>query len=974
MKVHCPTCQGTFRVDGRESGADFRCPYCEASFTFKNRDKVVLTESPDVNVPFEWEEGPSSTVSAVPTPTPGPSSLSQTPSPEPTRQKPNDPDPKKLQPKQPEPKRQEEQIRQQETVRRDPPTPGSAPPSPPPPRQTVPTDLTSLRVGDQVDGYRLEEVIGWGGMSVVFRANQLSLNRNVALKVLRKDLGDDHEFARRFEKEARALADLAHPNIVRVFDQGLYDGNYYLVMEYIDGVSLRQLLGERPLTAAEALRLVPEICSGLEYAHSRNIVHRDIKPENILVDKQGTPKIADFGLVRILGEKNDEVSRLTKTQTVMGTIEYMSPEQREGQRDIDHRSDIYSLGVVLYEMLTGELPIARFPLPSERMDVDARLDEVVVKVLQKDRELRYQKASFIATDLQAVGGEGSGSFSGQHPGSARARIIAMGQSVPFLLVTAIYVLLMIGTGGDDEAAALFTGAVTPFYLVQLILYGLLPRPVLNPTSYLYRHPILSAIFGCIGVAILANIGRFEGEPPAQALLGLVASGGVMIACYRKQIFRQSAGEKFLTPHSVADVRRREAAGENPWHAEHGAFAKATSDSSAAEENSPADATDAESPSGPPADGLRRVAPVAEEDAPAEQAVDTPPAAPKRPRLSLLVVLGFLVAVVTGAATLVLLIGASRFESVLGLAQPNYYSVRSTFPELWEQPASAVDAITLAGTLGAFAPLVAAAIINIFSFLALCFGRVRGQGLFAITIAVLLLQFILGIVTAATVRGTVNDYRQVAFTEAPVAYEQLESVGQRLGYLQHEQQRFALSPASYEARTPLVRMALNSSLTHVERMGALLTLQRLFGQRLFDDPTAAGAPAGWPEQFKHLSTQSSSGQLRLAFLETLTLSSDLGLRPIFWKALNRNGTGHWLEDDIAMQWWMNAAPLEDIEWLGAKIAQENVFGLRDWLRKLERSSHFRFRNSPQLREALLGSLVEHDDADIRMRARKLIGIR
>lgn len=247
------------------------------------------------------------------------------------------------------------------------------------------------------------ELLGVGGMGAVYKARQASLDRIVALKVLPLEVGQDHSFAERFTREAKALARLNHPHIVTIHDIGQANGLYYIVMEYIDGANLRQMINAQSLSPQQILALVPQLCEALQYAHDEGIVHRDIKPENILVDKRGRAKVADFGLAKILGDQLVHTS-LTATQQVMGTLRYMAPEQMLGARDVDHRADLYALGVVFYELLTGDLPLGRFPLPSEKAQCDTRLDEVVLKALERERERRYQQASDIKTDVETISG------------------------------------------------------------------------------------------------------------------------------------------------------------------------------------------------------------------------------------------------------------------------------------------------------------------------------------------------------------------------------------------------------------------------------------------------------------------------------------------------------------------------------------------------------------------------------------------
>jgi serine/threonine protein kinase len=240
-------------------------------------------------------------------------------------------------------------------------------------------------------------------MGAVYKARQTSLNRFVALKILPVEANEDPAFGERFQREARALAQLSHPNIVGVHDYGQTGGFAYLVMEFVDGANLRQLQRAGHLSPREAMAIVPQICEALQFAHDRGIVHRDIKPENILIDTQGRVKIADFGLAKMM-RLEAGAPDLTLTRHAVGTPQYMAPEQIEKPETVDHRADIYSLGVVFYEMLTGELPIGRFAAPSGKVQIDVRLDEVVLKALEKEPALRYQQASAFKTEVETVAG------------------------------------------------------------------------------------------------------------------------------------------------------------------------------------------------------------------------------------------------------------------------------------------------------------------------------------------------------------------------------------------------------------------------------------------------------------------------------------------------------------------------------------------------------------------------------------------
>jgi predicted Ser/Thr protein kinase len=246
----------------------------------------------------------------------------------------------------------------------------------------------------------IEELIGVGGMGRVYKARQPHLNRTVALKVLSPARAADPEWLERFTREARALARLSHPHIVQVYDFGEAPVPY-LLMEYVEGVNLREAMAAGGLTASEALAIVPKLCDALQYAHEHGVLHRDIKPENILIDSQGRVKVVDFGLAK-LREDGGQSFTLTQSGARLGTLAYMAPEQVERPQDVDHRADIYSLGVVFYEMLTGELPLGRFPTPSEASGVDARLDSVVLRTLEKQRDKRFQSAQELRTGIQSA--------------------------------------------------------------------------------------------------------------------------------------------------------------------------------------------------------------------------------------------------------------------------------------------------------------------------------------------------------------------------------------------------------------------------------------------------------------------------------------------------------------------------------------------------------------------------------------------
>ena len=257
--------------------------------------------------------------------------------------------------------------------------------------------------------------IGQGGMGAVYKARQKSLDRVVALKILPPGIGKDAAFAERFTREAKALARLNHPGVVTIYEFGQADGLFFFLMEFVDGMSLRHLLEVERISAREALAIVPQICDALQYAHDQGIVHRDIKPENILLNRQGRVKVADFGLAKLVGTDAGAMPTpalspgggeggtvLTEAGKVMGTPSYMAPEQSEHPSEVDHRADIYALGVVFYQMLTGELPGRPLQPPSSKVQIDVRLDEVVLRALEKKPELRYQQVSELKTRVETI--------------------------------------------------------------------------------------------------------------------------------------------------------------------------------------------------------------------------------------------------------------------------------------------------------------------------------------------------------------------------------------------------------------------------------------------------------------------------------------------------------------------------------------------------------------------------------------------
>jgi serine/threonine protein kinase len=258
--------------------------------------------------------------------------------------------------------------------------------------------LTPEEIAPHFPQLEVLECLGRGGMGVVYKARQRSLGRLVALKLLAPEREKDHDFAARFAREAKALAQLSHPHIVTVHDFGQTNGFFYLLMEFVDGVNLRDLLRTRRLSPEEALAIVPPLCEALQFAHERGIVHRDIKPENLLLAKDGSVKIADFGIAKMMGPESDA----QRESGTAGTPGYMAPEQENSPERVDSRADIYSLGVVFYEMLTGEKPARDLQPPSRKVQLDIRIDEIVLRALERTPELRFQTAAEFRTAVQTV--------------------------------------------------------------------------------------------------------------------------------------------------------------------------------------------------------------------------------------------------------------------------------------------------------------------------------------------------------------------------------------------------------------------------------------------------------------------------------------------------------------------------------------------------------------------------------------------
>ena len=336
-------------------------------------------------------------------------------------------------------------------------------------------------------------LLGAGGMGAVYKARQPVLDRWVALKVLPAGGPNAANFAERFNREARALARLSHPNIVAVHEFGQVEGLHFFLMEFVEGTNLRQLEQAERLSPRVALQLIPQVCDALQYAHDEGVVHRDIKPENVLVDRKGRVKIADFGLAKILG-RDPETQRLTLEGQVMGTPHYMAPEQVEHPLSVDHRADIYSLGVVFYEMLTGDLPIGKFSPPSRKVQVDVRFDEIVLRALENDPARRYQNVSEVKSQVANVTGTPASETPplAAQPDSEVSRGTGwkpkvLGFAVAFCLFMLAFSFLSKGTGG------LFMGwlgvAGWQSGVARMIIFGLLLTAGIRHTlKQLWRTP------------------------------------------------------------------------------------------------------------------------------------------------------------------------------------------------------------------------------------------------------------------------------------------------------------------------------------------------------------------------------------------------------------------------------------------------------------------------------------------------------
>ena len=424
------------------------------------------------------------------------------------------------------------------------------------------------------------EPLGCGGMGAVYKARQKNLDRFVALKILPPDIGSALAFAERFTREAKALAKLNHPNIVTIYDFGQAGELFYFLMEYVDGVNLGQLLRSGRVSPREALAIVPQICDALQYAHDAGIVHRDIKPENILLDRKGRVKVADFGLAKILGsaqpsdtsDRSDRSDRCRGTQGVvsaashiMGTPQYMAPEQVAHPSDVDHRADIYSLGVVFYQMLTGELPKGDFAPPSKKVVVDVRLDEVVLRAMEKRPELRYQQVSEVKTMCETI----VKTSSGRRGESAPSDSSFEPEHNPYAVMWPKW--MSVTTVRDGRPVVRWSGVLISLATLYVVCWALTVainalifrgRPV---SDWVLLMPLLTAA-GYLAWRVHRNLEllqqqlRSRAEPPRNSpqknpwlpvlmTVGcMIAAVGVIIAMI--QYFQQAASRPLVSPAST----------------------------------------------------------------------------------------------------------------------------------------------------------------------------------------------------------------------------------------------------------------------------------------------------------------------------------------------------------------------------------------------------------------------------------------
>ncbi|MCH9032657.1 MAG: protein kinase, partial [candidate division Zixibacteria bacterium] len=322
-----------------------------------------------------------------------------------------------------------------------------------------------LTAGTKISHYEIISKIGAGGMGEVYLAEDSQLDRKVALKFLPSHLSEDESSRARFTREAKAAAKLDHPNIVPVYEVGEFQGRPFFAMANIEGQTLREVIKQGKLSVSEAVNLTMQICEGLNEAHAAGVVHRDIKPANIIIDKNGKPRLLDFGLATVAGQE-----KLTKTGSTLGTAGYMSPEQVQGQK-ADHRSDLFSVGVVLYEMITGQTPfdaeheaaihyniINETPEPLARFKsgVSAELQRIIDKALDKNTGTRYQTATGMLADLRRLKADATSHKRSTHSLWAGATVIVL------VVGAVLYSFWPKGAPMEEDSTGIKMLAVLPF--------------------------------------------------------------------------------------------------------------------------------------------------------------------------------------------------------------------------------------------------------------------------------------------------------------------------------------------------------------------------------------------------------------------------------------------------------------------------------------------------------------------------------
>ena len=405
--------------------------------------------------------------------------------------------------------------------------------------------------------YEVRERIGGGGMSVVWKAYDLVLDRNVALKVLRPEMSEDEDFIRRFRREAKAAASLSHPNIVNIYDVGEDQGLYFIVMELVEGETLRdRLKREKRLELKEALNIAAQICEGLSHAHANRIIHRDIKPQNILITKQGHVKVADFGIARALGGVST-----TSTGVVVGSAPYLSPEQAKNGV-VSARSDLYSLGVVLYEMLSGSPPFAgespvavalqhlEAEIPSLREknpDIPPAVDALVRKAMAKMPEDRFQSADEMLKAIRQIQSSYAAS-SEEIPDPGGDEALPRGRKQKRGLSLAAKILL------GFLVAALGIAGYAVYLFNKWMAVPIVEVPNIVGKTQMEAQAILRE------KGLIPQIAAEQYDPnyPANVVISQSPMGGEKVKKGREVYYVLSKGEKFVTVPDVSGKTALEA--------------------------------------------------------------------------------------------------------------------------------------------------------------------------------------------------------------------------------------------------------------------------------------------------------------------------------------------------------------------------------------------------------------------------------